>query len=100
MTEENRFFDAILKLMLFSFFQVYPLKSFAAVLFELKFSRIVFFFVVTISVRMNSNHTFRPRHDRGSIRPSGPAFRRCVPSGRAISPDESAIMPSPSGMIV
>ena len=51
-------------------------------------------------VRMNSNHTFRPRHDRGSIRPSGPAFRRCAPSVRALRPDESAIMPSPSGMIV
>ena len=34
-------------------------------------------------VRMNSNHTFRPRHDRGFIRSSG----------RALRPDESAIMP-------
>ena len=38
---------------------------------------------------MSSNHTFTRRHDCGSIRPSGAALR----------PDESAIMPSPSGMI-
>ena len=36
---------------------------------------------------------------RGIIGPSGPAFRRCAPSGRPLRPDDSAIMPSPSGMI-
>ena len=33
---------------------------------------------------------------RGIIGPSGPAFRRCAPSGRPLRPDDSAIMPSPS----
>ena len=50
------------------------LRAFWRLLFELKFSRIVFFFIVTMSVRMNSNHTFRPRHDCGSIRPGPQAW--------------------------
>ena len=53
------------------------------------------------AVRMNSDHTFRLRHDHGSIRPSGRPSAAAPPqAGRALRPDESVIMPSPSSMIV
>ena len=43
---------------------------------------------------MNSNHTFRTRHDTRNHR----AFGTGLQALRAFRPDDSAIMPSPSGI--
>ena len=90
-TEENLSFDAIVEqYLMFSFFfllllTAYLLKRFAAVLFDSTFCRFVVFFV-TMRVRMNSNHTFRTRHDTRNHR----AFGAGLQALRAFSPAPQA----------